>query len=141
MIHPRTPQRVSGANLTSAEPSSRIGHENCVTRTLWEGNIGKLRRQRKNAGVYEIIRLGLESVSITKTRQQVRDKVDNLNQTYSKQGDLLMLLMGEQRQQRLELKEARDEVRKDRQHKFQILKESNKLQLEFVQFLKSRAQK
>ncbi|KAG0426729.1 hypothetical protein HPB47_026196 [Ixodes persulcatus] len=30
---PRTPQRVSGANLTSAEPSSRIGHENCVTRT------------------------------------------------------------------------------------------------------------
>ncbi|KAM7307205.1 hypothetical protein ISCGN_010841 [Ixodes scapularis] len=33
MIHPRFPKRVSGANLTSAEPSSRIGHENCATRT------------------------------------------------------------------------------------------------------------
>lgn len=49
---------------------------------LWEDNIGELRRQRRNAGVYETIRLGLESVSITKTRQQVRDKIDNLNQTY-----------------------------------------------------------
>ncbi|KAG0415068.1 hypothetical protein HPB47_007767 [Ixodes persulcatus] len=49
---------------------------------LWEDNIGELRRQRRNAGVYEIIRIGLESVSIPKTQQQVHDKIDNLNQTY-----------------------------------------------------------
>ncbi|KAG0438013.1 hypothetical protein HPB47_017186 [Ixodes persulcatus] len=49
---------------------------------LWEDNIGKLRRQRRNAGVYEAIHLGLERLSIEKTRRQVSDKIDNLHQTY-----------------------------------------------------------
>ncbi|KAG0443685.1 hypothetical protein HPB47_014640 [Ixodes persulcatus] len=49
---------------------------------LWEDNIGELRRQRRNAGVNETIRLGLERLPIDKTRKQVSDKIDNLNQTY-----------------------------------------------------------
>ncbi|KAG0418939.1 hypothetical protein HPB47_004482, partial [Ixodes persulcatus] len=39
---------------------------------LWEDNIGEVRRQRRNAGVYETIRLGLERLSIEKTRRQTQ---------------------------------------------------------------------
>ncbi|KAG0434679.1 hypothetical protein HPB47_018946 [Ixodes persulcatus] len=45
-------------------------------------NIGELWRQRRNGGVYETIRIGLERLSIEKSRKQVSDNIDNLNQTY-----------------------------------------------------------
>lgn len=58
-----------------------------------------------------------------------------------KQADLVMLVLEEQRAQRQELREARERTHRDRQRQFAIMQESNDLQREFLQFLKSKAQK
>ncbi|KAG0445689.1 hypothetical protein HPB47_018850 [Ixodes persulcatus] len=76
-------------DLLSTMVSGPFESETWALIRLWEDNIGELRRQRRNAGVYETIRLGVGPVSITKTRQQVWDK-GNLNQTYRFLGSLPM---------------------------------------------------
>ncbi|XP_029832295.3 uncharacterized protein LOC121838536 [Ixodes scapularis] len=190
---------------------------------LWQDNLAELRRHRRNSGVYETIRVGLERLSIVKTRKQVSDKIDNLNQTYRakkkslttgsgkvswpfyydlhsflgslpvndpslvndslpadvveepgdsphegpdddnevvdlkeepleerpkkkrkssmKQGDILMLFIEEQRKQRKELSEARERAHQDRQRQFSIMEESNQLQRDFLDFMRSRKEK
>ncbi|XP_040077743.1 myb/SANT-like DNA-binding domain-containing protein 1 isoform X1 [Ixodes scapularis] len=224
MISPGGPVNLGASTSGTSGKGPRVHWSEAETWSLirlWEDNIGELRRQRRNAGVYETIRLGLERLSIDKTRKQVSDKIDNLNQTYRtkkknqttgsgkvtwpyfydlhrflgglpvndpslvddslpgdalqepedispeesqetvdppeelavepqqkkkkksscKQADLVMLVLEEQRAQRQELREARERTHRDRQRQFAIMQESNDLQREFLQFLKSKAQK
>ncbi|XP_040357636.2 myb/SANT-like DNA-binding domain-containing protein 1 [Ixodes scapularis] len=85
MISPGGPVNLGASTSGTSGKGPRVHWSEAETWSLirlWEDNIGELRRQRRNAGVYETIRLGLERLSIDKTRKQVSDKIDNLNQTY-----------------------------------------------------------
>ncbi|XP_042142332.1 uncharacterized protein LOC121838014 isoform X2 [Ixodes scapularis] len=91
MISPGGPVNLGASTSGTSGKGPRVHWSEAETWSLirlWEDNIGELRRQRRNAGVYETIRLGLERLSIDKTRKQVSDKIDNLNQTYRFLGGL-----------------------------------------------------
>lgn len=75
----------SSDTKTTKSKGSRVQWTEGETRTLiqaWEDNIGDLRRQKRNAGVYDTMVLHLGRLDIMRSRKQVVTKIENLVQMY-----------------------------------------------------------
>lgn len=76
---------VVGVKRSSLAKSSRVHWTESETRALiqvWEDNLQDLRRQKRNAGVYDTMVLHLGRLEIHRTRKQVIAKIDNLTHMY-----------------------------------------------------------
>ncbi|KAG0412371.1 hypothetical protein HPB47_010495 [Ixodes persulcatus] len=75
MISPGGPVNLGASTSGTSKKGPRVHWSEAETWSLirlWEDNIGELRRQTRNAGVYETIRLGLERLSIERTWRQTQ---------------------------------------------------------------------
>ncbi|KAH6933312.1 hypothetical protein HPB50_014149 [Hyalomma asiaticum] len=74
---------VTAANMHMSNPRQLWGEQETILLIdLWEDHLTDLRRQKRNASVYDDITAALRQAGFERTRVQVHDKIENLLQTH-----------------------------------------------------------
>ncbi|KAG0444836.1 hypothetical protein HPB47_013329, partial [Ixodes persulcatus] len=73
---------MADASVVGVKRSSLAKSETRALIQVWEDNLQDLRRQKRNAGVYDTMVLHLGRLEIHRTRKQVIAKIDNLTHMY-----------------------------------------------------------